>query len=366
MKNNVLYIMNSLNCGGEENFVMNVYRNIDKNVTKIFFCIPDMDGSKQYFEDEIKLNKDTIFKIQSKSRHPIHYFFQIKKIVKENQIKVVHCHSENSMMVLGLVAAKQGGARLLISHSHSSSVNSRVHRYLHFFFRPLLNIVADQKFACSAVAGKWMYGRWNYRIINNGIDLRKYQFNEKVRQRVRSQYGVTNQFVFGHVGRFSIVKNHNFLIRVFRAFIEKVSENAVLFLLGEGETMEEVRKIVDDYGIEDKIFFMGTCKNVHEFLQAMDCFLFPSIYEGLPVSLVEAQAAGLPCIVSDHVSKESKITSYVNYCPIDEGVKKWVDNMNEIFHQKNSRTLSKEDEKGMKRYDIKRITSFLEKLYRRK
>lgn len=365
MKTKVLFIMNSLNCGGEENFVMNLYRSIDRQSFRIYFCIPDPDGQKQYFEDEIRSNHDRIFKIPSKSRHPMDYYFQIKKIITKNRIKVVHYHSENSMMVLGLIAAKRAGAELLISHSHNSSVDNKVHRVLHFLCRPLLNTVANQKYACSEVAGKWMYGNQRFRMINNGIDLKKYSFHESIRKEIRQKYGVSEQFVFGHVGRFSAVKNHVFLLQAFHEFLQNISSQAVLFLLGEGDLQKQIQEQAVEYGIEDKVFFMGNCNNVNEYLQAMDCFLFPSVYEGLPVSLVEAQASGLPCIVSDQVSKESAITSIMKFCPINQGTGSWVAEMEKQFSRKKDRHLSSEDEKRMKKYDIKRIAKYLERQYRK-
>lgn len=364
MQCKVLYILNSLNCGGEENFVMNLYRNIDRSKVKIVFCIPDIDGSRQYFEDEIMGNGDVIYKVPSKSRRPLQNYLSIKKIVRDERISCVHYHSDNSMMALGLFAAGKGGAGKLIAHSHSSNINGGCMRLLHFIFRVLLNHIADEKLACSTEAGKWMYGKAKFTLINNGIDLKKYVFDPKIRKKIRNQYCLDEKYVLGHVGRFAEVKNQEFLLEVLKDLSEVSSQETVLLLLGDGELKEKLRRKAAELGVEKSVLFMGNRSDVNVFLQAMDCFLFPSLYEGLPLSLVEAQAAGLPCIVSENVSRESKITSLVRFQSIDRGTDEWVKLILETMQDGGDRMLSEADRAGLKRFDVNEVVDYLMRLYK--
>lgn len=361
----VLFIMNSLNCGGEENFVMNVYRTLASDKVDIFFCVPDVNGEKQYFEDEIVENGDIVYKIPSKSKHPFDFYKRVKNIVLENSIECVHYHSENSMMFWGLLAAKRGKASLLIAHSHSSNVNGLVYHLLHYAFRPALNYIADIRYACSKVAGKWMYGEKTFEIINNGIDLKKFYFNINTRNVIRKEYGLTDKFVVGHVGRLAEVKNHSFLIEIFDAFCKCSKSDVVLLLVGDGELRNQLQRKVENLRLENKVIFLGNKQNVTDYLQAMDCFVFPSLYEGLPVSLVEAQATGLPCIVSDRVSREAKITSKIEFLSLEEGVEKWKTKLIDLNQNHPARELCSSDVEKLQRYDIQQISDKLLKVYER-
>lgn len=357
----ILQIVNSLNCGGEENFVMNIYRQINKDDIQFDFLVGQRQEQKFFFEDEILKRNDKIYKIPSKSKRPIASFIYTYRIVKDNQYKVVHRHSDNSLMFVDLLAAALGGAKIRIAHSHNSNIDGKLSIALHYFFRPILNIAATNKFACSNEAGKWLYGKRNtYRIIKNGIDLDKFNFSPSIRKKMRRLYNIDNSLVLGHVGRFAEVKNHKFLLQIFKKVKSIYNGSCKLILVGEGKLLEEIKKNSQDAGILHDIIFAGNQSNVSAWLQMMDVFVFPSLYEGLPVSLIEAQASGLPCIISDKISRECVITKSVYLLSLEDKIDLWVDNILKV--KENERKSEKEliIKSG---YDIKSIVNELAKLY---
>lgn len=171
-------------------------------------------------------------------------------------------------------------------------------------------------------AGKWMFGKHNFQIMNNAIDAKKFIYNEEVRKRKRAELGVEDKFVIGHVGRFNLQKNHEFLVKCFADFA-KTNEDAILVLIGNGELQEKIKAMAKEYGIETKVKFLGLREDIPQLLQAMDLFLFPSLFEGLPVTLVEAQAAGLPCVISDMITDEIMITDQISKVSLSGNTSLW-------------------------------------------
>lgn len=361
MKRRVLFILNSLNCGGEENFVMNLYRNISRENLDIIFMVPD-NGEKQFFEDEIREKGDLIYKVPSKFRKPIKSFIETYKVVKKEKIDAVHRHSENSMMVWDLLAAKLGGAKQLIAHSHNSKVNGLFYSFLHYFCRGILNIVATDRLACSDVAGIWMYGGKDYRIVENGIDIEKFLPQDDMRIMKKRELKINDEcVVLGHVGRFEPVKNHMFLIDILNELNQITPHKYKLLLLGTGSLEQEIHDKVMRLGLESEVIFLGVRKDVQNWLQVIDLFVFPSLFEGLPVSLVEAQASGTPCVISDSISKEIILTPLIKQMALDEGALAWADTIS-----KTAKTLKKKDYSSLirdKGFDIKSESNNLYKIY---
>lgn len=363
VKIKILFILNSLNCGGQENFAMNIYRNIDRCKFQIIFVVPKINGKNQFFEEEIISNGDLVYEVTSKSKNPFRNFREIYSIVKENHIKIVHRHSGNSMMWLDLLAAKLGGATMRIAHSHSSNSLSIRQTLLHYISCPMLNWVATDRYACSNSAGKWMYGKKEYYIVKNGIKTLDFQYDSVTREKIRSQLEISdNDLLIGHVGRFSEVKNHSFLLDIISDAYKRNLFNLKLLLVGSGELQKEIIEKARRLGVLDSIIFTGNRADVNELLQAIDVFAFPSLYEGLPLSLIEAQASGTPCIVSDNVSRECQVTDLVTFLSIKDGTDGWIES---LINQKKKDMESKcyntrVIEAG---YDIINTVGFLEKKY---
>ena len=183
---------------------------------------------------------------------------------------------------------------------------------------------ATHLFACSKSAGQWMFGQSDVQVLPNAINAVQYEFDDKIRYKIRNQLGVEGSYVLGHVGRFSSVKNHTFLIDVFEQ-LKKVETNVKLLLVGDGEKYSDIQEKVKNKGLSENVIFLGLRSDVNLIMQAMDVFLLPSLYEGLPVTMIEAQAAGLPCIISDRVPIECKITDLVYQVALDESLEVWVE-----------------------------------------
>ena len=235
--------------------------------------------------------------------------------------------------------------------------------FFHKMCRRLLKQVGTHFVACSRVAAEWMFP--NIRadqivIINNGIDLEKFRFNPMVRERVRQEFGITDELLLGHVGRFGYQKNHEYLIEIMKE-VMKAGIKGKLLLVGEGPKFDEIKRLVRRESLEKEIIFLGSSKRVHELLQAMDIFLLPSRFEGLPIVGIEAQAAGLPVILSDRITREVALSGQVKFLPIAKNsILQWTNAVKELstqVRQDNAERLREE------KFDIEDTVENLEKLY---
>jgi len=195
--------------------------------------------------------------------------------------------------------------------------------------------------------------------MNNAIDAKKFIYNEEVRKQKRAELGVEDKFVIGHVGRFNLQKNHEFLVKRFADFA-KTNEDAVLVLIGNGELQEKIKEMAKEYGIETKVNFLGLREDIPQLLQAMDLFLFPSLFEGLPVTLVEAQAAGLPCVISDTITDEIMITDQISKVSLSGNTSLWNQEIAKYRYSKRKNTIEDIIEHG---FDIEKNARWLEEFY---
>ena len=272
---------------------------------------------------------------------------------------VVHIHNSNVFCILEAILAKAAGVKKVIVHSHNTAMGGfGIRRLVKMVFQVLGKsfwpLVADEYCACSTEAGVWMFGKGavekgKVHILKNGIVGNKYYFNDEIRKEYRSKLGWVDKYIIGHVGRFSTQKNHTFLLDIFNEIL-KLEPNARLLLFGEGELKKQAVEKVLNLGLSDKVNFYGTSKEINKWLQVMDLFLFPSLYEGLPVSGIEAQAAGVPVLASDTISPEFKITDCVKWMKLNAPAKDWAQKAVAILHTKSFRmTKSEIQEQG---YDI--------------
>ena len=314
----LLCITASMNAGGAETFLMKVYRRLDRTKYQMDFCVTVPEN---YYAEEILSLGGKIYVVPLKSRNPIGNFMAVRKIVKENGYDHAIRVCENSLAVLDLLAAKAGGAKQLIMRSSNADSGSNVVRILHkmFFFLP--RIVPKVKIAPSILAAEYTFGkgsvdRGEVSLLKNGLDISLFKYSEAARAERRAELGVENNLVVGHVGRFSDQKNHSFLIDVF-AEIHKRRPDAVLLLVGKGENQKTVEEKANALGLSDVVRFLGVRSDVPELLAAMDVFVFPSFFEGMPNTVIEAQATGLPCVIADTITPEADITGLVKYLPLE-------------------------------------------------
>lgn len=218
---------------------------------------------------------------------------------------------------------------------------------------------SDKLFACGDEAGRWMFNTDNFEVLNNAIDTDLYTYSKEKADKIKKEFGIENKFVVGHVGRFNSQKNHEFLIDVFNE-VQKIKEDSVMMLVGDGDLRPEIEQKVRDLGLSDKVIFTGVRSDVNDLMQGMDVFLFPSLYEGLPVTMVEAQASGLKCIISDKVPLECKMTENVLVVKLKESPQKWAQEV--LKYEKYERQNTKE-EIVKANFDIKANAKYLQEFY---
>ncbi len=322
----LLCILSCMNAGGAETFLMKIYRTIDRERFQMDFCLV---ARENYYAAEIEQLGGKIYYISMKSKHPIASFRDIKKIVKLNKYDYVMRVNEHSLATLDLLAARLGGARHIIMRSSNTSTPDYRVALLHKMFHFLTNIIPNIRLAPSTEAAEYTFGKGCVQngsaiILKNAIDIEYYRYNNTERKKIRDELGLTNKFVIGHIGRFNTQKNHSFLIKVFKEVLKKRSE-AVLLLVGEGNLESAIKCEAKEIGVFDKIIFAGVRKDIPSVLSAMDVFVFPSFYEGMPNAVIEAQANGLHCIISDSITKEVDITDLVCYLPLSVSCSIWAD-----------------------------------------
>ncbi|MBQ8880918.1 MAG: glycosyltransferase family 1 protein [Oscillospiraceae bacterium] len=316
----VLCIISSLNAGGAETFLMKIYRTLPNEVYQLDFLVSEENGC---YTEEVLNRGGRIYFVPTRREHPIKSFWAIMKIVKQNHYKSVLKLGSVPMTVTDLIAAKLGGAKMLAMRSCNALAGlSVVEKICDFVFRPILNAVANVKIAPSKLAAIYTFGkrqvnRGNVYLLNNAVDLNVFSYDEAGREAIRQELGLQDKLVVGHIGRFSRQKNHEFLLDIFRAIKEK-NENAALLLVGKGELEESIRKKAEELGLTESVVLTGVRADVPQLLSAMDVFVFPSLFEGMPNTVIEAQATGLPCVIADTITPEADITGLVKYLPLEK------------------------------------------------
>ena len=318
----VAQIVGKMNGGGVEAVVMNYYRHIDRSKVQFDFLV-DSD-STLVPREEIESLGGRVFEIPP-YQHVAEYQRELQRLFKQEGWKIVHSHL-NALSVFPLRAAKRAGVPVRIAHSHSTSGKGEYAKnVLKAVLKTQSNRYPTHRFACSKFAGEWLFGdAAEFEVVYNAIDLDRFRFNAEARAQARADLGlVGNQFAIGHVGRFTAQKNHAFLIDVF-AEVAKRRDDAVLLLVGTGEAGASVKALVDERGLTDRVKFLGQRSDVNRLYQAFDAFVLPSLYEGLGLVGVEAQVSGLPCLLSDAITREVDVTGECKFLSIDSPVV-WAD-----------------------------------------
>ena len=357
----VLHVIQKMGYGGIETLIMNIYRNIDR--TKIQFDFAKNTEEKGEYEEEIEKLGGKIYKLPKRRNHFLFYKKAWNQFFKEHQgeYSTIHMHVSSLTDIQPLISAKKYGVKNRLIHSHNTFQKGILHNILNRVHRVYIRKYATKLLACSTEAGEYCFGNQKFEVIKNGIDSKKYIYNDDTRKKIRSMLNMPEEILaLVHVGRFSEQKNHTFLIDIFKEIYNR-NKNARLFLVGDGVLKESIETKVKELKLQDKVIFLGTMDNVNEILQAMDAFLLPSLHEGLPVVGIEAQAAGLPIYISDTVSPEVKITNLVTFYPLQESAENWAKNiLNTIDTKKRSNTQSQIIQAG---YDIVNTAKTLEKYY---
>lgn len=319
----VLQVVTHMNRGGLETMLMNYYRHIDRNQVQFDF-LTHRSGEADY-DSEIETLGGTIYHLPrlipwSRSyKKALDVFFQTHP-----EYQVIHVHQDCLSSVV-LMVAKRNNIPVRIAHSHSSCQDKNLKYPIKLYYKRFIPRYATDLFACGKRAGDWMFGDVPFRILNNAIDASAYCFNPLKAAGVRRLFGIPeNALVIGHVGRFSHPKNHTYLVDIFSNIHNKDS-NSYLLLVGDGDLRLKIEEKVHQLGLEKSVIFTGLRSDVPDLMQAMDVFVFPSLYEGLPLAMVEAQAAGLPCVISDSIPNDCDLTNLVTRVSLSKEPKIWAD-----------------------------------------
>ena len=271
--------------------------------------------------------------LPDRRKETLKYFLALWEYIRKEKIEVIHAHGNSGTLAVEMLAGYLGRAKKRIAHSHNTNCEQiKTDRIL----RPLFNILYTDALACGEEAGKWLFGNRPFRILTNGRDVEKYKFNLVMRDKMRKQYGLIDEFVIGHVGGFYRQKNHVFLIEIFREVL-KQKPDAMLFLIGDGPMKESIEKSAED--IKRNIVFVGITDHVEDYLNMMDAMVLPSLFEGLPLVVIEWQINGLPCLISDVVTKDCEQTDMVYWLSLMESSQKWASVICEIVDISNRKKL---------------------------
>ena len=352
----VLQVVTNMSYGGLENLLMNYYRNIDRN--RIQFDFLTHVSIHQDFEEEIEALGGRIYRLPRLNPFSPSYVKVLNRFFAEHPYKVVHSHLD-CMSAIPLQAARKQGCLIRIAHSHNSSQVKNLKYPIKLYFRRKIFRYATDLFACGKEAGKWMFQGKGFTIMSNAIDAQEFRLNEEIAGEVRQELGIEDCFVVGHVGQFRTEKNHLFLIDVF-AEILKREKRARLVLVGKGPQMQPAIEKVKVLGVQEKVLFLGARADISRLMQAMDVFVLPSTHEGLPVTLIEAQASGLPCVISDGVPLECKLTNDVKQVPLAEATGVWAEHILRYRDYVCSDNYSAIVSAG---YDIRSNVNWLEEFY---
>ncbi len=355
----VLHVVTHMACGGLETMIMNYYRKIDKSKVQFDFLTHRPITENKDYDDEIRELGGKIYHISRLNPFSLTYRKELEKFFDDHkEYKIIHVHLD-CMSGLVLKVAEKKDIPVRIAHCHSSSQDKNIKYLVKAMYKKLIPQYATGLFSCGKIAGEWMFGKnEKFIVLPNAIDTDKYVFSSNKRKYMREKLELPNDaFVIGHVGRFSEVKNHSFIIELCEKFLKRNNNTYVLFA-GQGELMDEMKKVVSKKGLDNSILFLGLRKDIPDLMQAMDVFILPSLYEGLPVSVIEAQAAGLPCLISENVPLDCAITDLVRQVELD--VPKWEDALMQVKEFKRRNT---QEEIKNARFDIKENAIYLENYY---
>lgn len=322
----VLHSVSNMDRAGIETMLMNYYRHMDHSKVQFdFLCNKKKPGA---YDEEIKKLGGKIY--QTPGLNPFK-FFKYQRYMKElfskhPEYKIIHVHN-GALGIYALYAAKKSKIPYRIFHAHGASITLDLKWPLKMVCKSQLLNYCNQNWTCGVEAAKYYFGRknakqGNYSLVKNAIDVEKFTYSEAIRNKIREEYNLQGKIIIGHVGRFMTQKNHKFLIEVFARII-RLEEKAILVLLGDGELMDDIKEKVTELEITEKVLFIGNVGNVNEWYSVFDVFVLPSIWEGLPVVGIEAQAADLPCVFSSNVTNEIELSEKVNFLELEASVDAW-------------------------------------------
>ncbi len=315
----------------------------------------------EFFSNKLKESNTTLHIVPRKLSAPFSYILNLAKVAKNYD--VMHVHGNSATMVLEMIAAKLAGVRFRIAHSHNTTCNMKT---IDRLARPLFHALCNGRIACGREAGRWLFGNRDFKVLNNGIDTSRFRFVKADRESMRRQLRVNAETVIGHIGNFVEQKNHRFLIDIFATYHSKNPESKLL-LLGDGPLKEEIISKVNELELSDSIIFAGSVDKPEKFMNAMDLVVMPSLYEGLPLTLVEEQANGLTVLAADTITSDSDMSGLVNFASLSQSPEEWEERMSQMLenarHDEEVSALAVKSIKVAK-YDINVVCEDLKSYYK--
>lgn len=356
----VLHVVPNMQSGGLETFIMNVMRNKSDEIEFDFLV---HYKERKFYDDEIEKLGGKIYRFSLRDDNNIFkYILELNRFFKEHQeYKIIHCHMESISFLVFLIA-KKNNIKIRILHSHNIDCEKNFKGRIKYLLSKLSKYNSTYNLACSKKAGKYLFGKRKFSLINNAIDFKKFRYNLKKRRQIRKELNIKkNTTVIGHIGRFCNQKNHSKVIEIFYEY-QKINSDSVLVLVGEGQNLKEMKEKAKKLNILDKVKFLGVRKDTDSLYCAFDVFLFPSLFEGLGIVLIEAQASGLYCYTSKKVvPKEAKISNRLKYIDLDLPSDVWA---KKIIKDNNYDRKNMKFTKNKDNYDINKTVRKLEKIYK--
>lgn len=358
----IMYAMGgSMKRAGAETMIMQYLRQLIHDPAFEFSILVHGDEQGDY-DKEIQSMGVPIYHVPVRGQHPLTYNEEVAKVLLNHLVDIIHCNMDNASGHF-LKIAKKCGIPVRIAHSHTTRILAQnpIKKIAGFISKREIHTMATHRLACSQKAGDWLFGTDPYRIINNAINLEQYRYNSQLRKEIRSQLNISEDtLAICHIGSFTYPKNHQGLLHLFKSLIQ-VRPDTKLLLAGVGPLMESIRKLSLDMHLQDHVVFLGLCTDIPALLQAADVFVMPSLMEGLPVSGIEAQAAGIPCLFADTVTPEICMTSYARQVPLHDE-EAWVKALSNISKVRDCE--SAEKSLTMHGYNIQKEAEKLDKYYK--
>ncbi len=343
--------------GGIDRYILNLFQKVQGAEVQFDFFT---NAIAPQLQADLEQKHSSLFEVAD-FKHPIRQYADFKRLFRQHSYDTAYFNFSTAIGFLGPMAAKKCGVPKIVIHSHTTDCDianpykRKLMTCIHKLCRKILYRCGTDFYACSTEAGLWMFPQKivagkQFQLVKNAICVEQFTFNQQIRDSVRTRLGLGDSLTIGHVGNFVYQKNHDFLLKVFAAF-KKIEPNSRLLLIGDGVLFEQMQRQAEKLGIQDDVLFLGRRTDANRFMQAMDVFAFPSNFEGLGIVAIEAQAAGLPCVFSNHVPEETHITNLCTYLPIDtsDAVAQWVDVLQKVRRYTRENTASSVAAAG---YDI--------------
>lgn len=357
----VAQVMGKMNGGGVEAVVMNYYRHIDRTRVQFDFIVDE--DSQLCPQSEIEALGGRVITVPPYQRQPANSR-SLERLFRDEGYRIVHAHL-NTLSVFSLRAAKHAGVPVRIAHSHATMGRGEFSRNIvKHMFRIFANVYPTQRFACSSDAGKWLFGdTTSFAVVPNAIEIGRFAYNYGTRIRLREELGLKqSNFVIGNVGRLVKTKNQRFLLYLLQGLLKQGIDAKMLFV-GSGALQANLQHLALQLGVEKDVLFLGQREDVADIYQAMDVFAFPSIYEGFGLALLEAQCAGLPCLISDRIPGEAILSERYIALPIDRGVDEWMASISNLLSNDNILRNRSANASSYEKYDIHRVAKRLTSYY---